>query len=1003
MGTIGAKAAAAALALGFALSGPQTAGLAAADAPDGVEADAGAAGQPGLRGTRTAPVRSVDPRSVSDVPTGFRIAPSRGHAPRSEVALPDVARASASIRPVPSAGRAVEPVTTANAAPPAAPDNPPAWSPPAIAPVASPSAAVQPAGGSTPPAVVGPTISAVPAAAAPAIAPAGLTVPAANRAVLAPATHALSSAVIRFAQFLDSVTTTLPGSPANPVKELVSGALLLLRRTLLPGLPTVPIVTVGNTLVPEGTAGDPQTAAFTVTLKHAYTDTVTVRYATTDGTATAGADYTPVSGLLVFAPGETAKTLSVNIIPDSTFEEDQTFRLAVYPGGGPGWLRNTVLASGKAEIADLVMAGPSISIREIDSLTSPLAIRVDPTQQSADGIKVDAGTTFTLTLPGPTSSYTVVANKPTLLDIGAADDQLTVTAKTPGFLGLAITSQDGTASRYLGLYVADPVTHLVPDTVTGYLPVGSITAPDALGDKFLQDFNFRDGVAPIDYLYIYDQGGADYSDGNLRGLLTQAVRHGLVPVVVFYNIQAVNNAAGRTGITEGWDSAYQAINEYNWSDSRQVDKTMFTGYMKRYFTKLATDFTAMNQVGVPVQVVVEPDFLGYMAANTPAFEASKFVPNTGDRTLNTANVSAIYDAGLLTRGIDPAFQDTVAGMVQAINYYTATKMPNLRLGWKTNIWAVPDQRIYSLGMMHITDTKTYPWQQDWGKPIGWDNGRPYITDQATQLGAFLKKVGVTTWTGSAARAPFLAIDKYGVDGAYTFDPDMLNGGQTAVLTDLQVFLSGAYTYLGRESVSEADIQTYFGLSKADFKAFYEKYNGNYQYSAPDVRAVFTTLQNAAKADPNMAKWFFNADQWNNYLLLVKTLSTTMNGTKVMLWQIPQGHVNGSTTLTGRDLTNTAANFEDSAASYFLGDTFTAADGRLVHFGANQAKDAGVTVSGSTITWGEHMTLAADSGALSVLFGAGLGISTRGSVTPAGGITDVNFWSDKATTYLSAVM
>ena len=179
-------------------------------------------------------------------------------------------------------------------------------------------------------------------------------------------------------------------------------------------------------------------------------------------------------------------------------------------------------------------------------------------------------------------------------------------------------------------------------------------------------------------------------------------------------------------------------------------------------------------------------------------------------------------------------------------------------------------------------------------------------------------------------------------------------------------------------------------------------NSKFTTTAADVRAVFTTLQNAAKADPNLARWFFNADQWNNYLYFVKKLSDGLGGTKVMLWQIPQGHVNGSTTLPGRDLTNTNANYEDSATSYFFGDSFTATGGRLRHFGANLAGDPLVSVSGNTVTWGEHMTLARDSGALSVLFGAGLGISTRGSPTPAGDINDRKFWFDKATGYLRGV-
>ena len=94
-----------------------------------------------------------------------------------------------------------------------------------------------------------------------------------------------------------------------------------------------------------------------------------------------------------------------------------------------------------------------------------------------------------------------------------------------------------------------------------------------------------------------------------------------------------------------------------------------------------------------------------------------------------------------------------------------------------------------------------------------------------------------------------------------------------------------------------------------------------------------------------------------------------------------------------------ANFEDTATSYFFGDTFTTTDAMLPHLDENEAKDTGMTVSGNTITWGEHMTKASESGVLSVLFGAGLGISTRGTPTPAGEINDKNFWYEKATQYL----
>ncbi len=55
--------------------------------------------------------------------------------------------------------------------------------------------------------------------------------------------------------------------------------------------------------------------------------TVTVDYATANGTATAGADYTAVSGTLTFAPGETAKTIAVPIADDATAEPAENFTL----------------------------------------------------------------------------------------------------------------------------------------------------------------------------------------------------------------------------------------------------------------------------------------------------------------------------------------------------------------------------------------------------------------------------------------------------------------------------------------------------------------------------------------------------------------------------------------------------------------------------------------------------------------------------------------------------
>ena len=66
---------------------------------------------------------------------------------------------------------------------------------------------------------------------------------------------------------------------------------------------------------------------FTVTLDRAADDTVSIAYATADGTAKAGKDFTAVSGTLSFAPGDTEGTVTVETLDDAMDEGDETFLL----------------------------------------------------------------------------------------------------------------------------------------------------------------------------------------------------------------------------------------------------------------------------------------------------------------------------------------------------------------------------------------------------------------------------------------------------------------------------------------------------------------------------------------------------------------------------------------------------------------------------------------------------------------------------------------------------
>jgi hypothetical protein len=97
---------------------------------------------------------------------------------------------------------------------------------------------------------------------------------------------------------------------------------------------------IGNATVMEGNTGT-TAANFTVTLSEASTETITVAYATGGSTAIAGSDFQAASGTLIFAPGETSKTITVLVNGDRLGELNETFvvnlsNATIHDGYGEG-------------------------------------------------------------------------------------------------------------------------------------------------------------------------------------------------------------------------------------------------------------------------------------------------------------------------------------------------------------------------------------------------------------------------------------------------------------------------------------------------------------------------------------------------------------------------------------------------------------------------------------------------------------------------------------------
>ncbi len=173
-----------------------------------------------------------------------------------------------------------------------------------------------------------------------------------------------------------------------------------------PGVGTItnddgaPAIVIGDVAHLEGNSGT-TAFVFPVTLSNASSQTVTVDWATADGTATvANNDYASASGTLTFAPGVTAQTATVNANGDAANEPDETFFVN---------LTNPANAS----IADAQGQG---TIQNDDSPTP--VFTVDSVTQ-AEGNSGTTGFVFTVTM-SPTSA------SPATVDAATADGTATV-------------------------------------------------------------------------------------------------------------------------------------------------------------------------------------------------------------------------------------------------------------------------------------------------------------------------------------------------------------------------------------------------------------------------------------------------------------------------------------------------------------------------------------------------------------------------------------------------
>ncbi|OWK45162.1 Rhs family protein [Fimbriiglobus ruber] len=182
----------------------------------------------------------------------------------------------------------------------------------------------------------------------------------------------------------------------------------------LRGLATLP-PQVGAGIVQLGAATymENQNASLTipVTRSGGATGTITVPFATADGTAVGGVDYVPVSGTLTFGPGVTAQSITVPALPDLTGTDGTTTKTFTVTLSSPtGGAALGAVASATVTLSDTALPPappPPLAPPAAVPPASPVSAPVSPPPASPPGSPPPPPTVLVPT--APTRYYAVGA------------------------------------------------------------------------------------------------------------------------------------------------------------------------------------------------------------------------------------------------------------------------------------------------------------------------------------------------------------------------------------------------------------------------------------------------------------------------------------------------------------------------------------------------------------------------------------------------------------------
>jgi hypothetical protein len=223
------------------------------------------------------------------------------------------------------------------------------------------------------------------------------------------------------------------------------------------------------------------TATIAVTRTNGSTGSVSVHYATSDGTATAGSDYTATSGTLTFADGETSKTFTVPILDDTAVENMETVILTLSNPSGGAALSSPATAKLSIDSDDTTNQPVTLTFRQgVNDYTGTTAADIS-NQYGGNGSTNTTGDQLGVYQVTGTNGYTI-EGLIRFSDLGITTHATTNATVTGATLSLTVDTWSANPT-IRGYYLLAPWT-TAPGTDLGWLRTGAghtWAIPGALG------------------------------------------------------------------------------------------------------------------------------------------------------------------------------------------------------------------------------------------------------------------------------------------------------------------------------------------------------------------------------------------------------------------------------------------------------------------------------------------------------------------------------------------